>query len=171
VARDNTRHARILDCPRQDQRSGRVQEVTLTRCPTFSRSTAPGFWRAAAAFRSWKAPPTSNATSSIEFPTLEQAVACFESEEYRAAAEHRRRNGVRRGSERHRGRAATPRTNRARRGNSLTRRIPAGTGDQVTHPPTLTKTPSSGEYCQHTATVSSAKAQITAVFQRGASCP
>ena len=30
----------------------------------------------------------------IEFPTLEQAVACFESEEYRAAAEHRRRNGV-----------------------------------------------------------------------------
>ena len=30
----------------------------------------------------------------IEFPTFEQAVACFESEEYRAAAAHRRRNGV-----------------------------------------------------------------------------
>ena len=30
----------------------------------------------------------------IEFPTFEQAVACFESEEYKTAAEHRRRNGV-----------------------------------------------------------------------------
>ena len=30
----------------------------------------------------------------IEFPTFEQAVACFESKEYRDAAEHRRRNGV-----------------------------------------------------------------------------
>jgi uncharacterized protein (DUF1330 family) len=30
----------------------------------------------------------------IEFPTFEQAVACFESEEYRAAAAHRRQNGV-----------------------------------------------------------------------------
>ena len=30
----------------------------------------------------------------IEFPTFEQAVTCFESAEYREAAEHRRRNGV-----------------------------------------------------------------------------
>jgi len=30
----------------------------------------------------------------IEFPTFEQAVACFESKEYTDAAEYRRRNGV-----------------------------------------------------------------------------
>jgi len=30
----------------------------------------------------------------IEFATFEQAVACFESQEYRAAAAHRRQNGV-----------------------------------------------------------------------------
>ena len=30
----------------------------------------------------------------IEFPTFEQAVACFESKEYSDAAAHRRRNGV-----------------------------------------------------------------------------
>ena len=30
----------------------------------------------------------------IEFPSFEQAVACFESKEYTDAAEHRRRNGV-----------------------------------------------------------------------------
>ena len=30
----------------------------------------------------------------IEFPTFEKAVECFESKEYREAAEHRRRNGV-----------------------------------------------------------------------------
>ena len=30
----------------------------------------------------------------IEFPTFEKAVECFESQEYRDAAEHRRRNGV-----------------------------------------------------------------------------
>jgi uncharacterized protein (DUF1330 family) len=30
----------------------------------------------------------------IEFPTFEQAVACFESKEYVDAAAHRRRNGV-----------------------------------------------------------------------------
>ncbi len=30
----------------------------------------------------------------IEFPSLEQAVACFESPEYRDAAAYRRRNGV-----------------------------------------------------------------------------
>src|ERR1051325_9123347 len=30
----------------------------------------------------------------IEFPTFEKALECCESEEYRAAAEHRRRNGV-----------------------------------------------------------------------------
>src|SRR5947209_7256580 len=30
----------------------------------------------------------------IEFPSLEQGVACFESPEYQAAAEYRRRNGV-----------------------------------------------------------------------------
>jgi uncharacterized protein (DUF1330 family) len=30
----------------------------------------------------------------IEFPTFEQAVACFESQEYRDAAAYRRRNGV-----------------------------------------------------------------------------
>jgi len=30
----------------------------------------------------------------IEFPTLEQAVACFESKDYQDAAAYRRRNGV-----------------------------------------------------------------------------
>ena len=30
----------------------------------------------------------------IEFPSFEQAVACFESKEYQEAAAHRRRNGV-----------------------------------------------------------------------------
>jgi len=30
----------------------------------------------------------------IEFPTFEQAVTCFESQEYRDAAAYRRRNGV-----------------------------------------------------------------------------
>lgn len=30
----------------------------------------------------------------IEFPSLEQARACHDSEEYRQAAEHRRQNGV-----------------------------------------------------------------------------
>ena len=30
----------------------------------------------------------------IEFPTFEQAVACFESKEYKDAAAYRRRNGV-----------------------------------------------------------------------------
>ncbi len=30
----------------------------------------------------------------IEFPTFEQAVACFESKEYKDAAAHRRRNSV-----------------------------------------------------------------------------
>src|SRR5678810_983801 len=30
----------------------------------------------------------------IEFPSFERAVECFESQEYRDAAEHRRRNGV-----------------------------------------------------------------------------
>jgi uncharacterized protein (DUF1330 family) len=31
---------------------------------------------------------------AVEFPTFEQAVACFNSPEYQAASEYRRRNGV-----------------------------------------------------------------------------
>ena len=45
-------------------------------------------------YRIMEGPETFHRHVVIEFPTFEQAVACFESKEYREAAAHRRRNGV-----------------------------------------------------------------------------
>jgi uncharacterized protein (DUF1330 family) len=44
-------------------------------------------------FRSMEGPDTFRRFIVIEFPTFEQAVACFESQEYQEAAAHRKNGG------------------------------------------------------------------------------
>jgi uncharacterized protein (DUF1330 family) len=45
-------------------------------------------------FRIMEGPDTFRRFIVIEFPTFEQAVACFESQEYQEAAAHRKNGGV-----------------------------------------------------------------------------
>ena len=66
---------------------------TPIRCPRCSRATAPKCWPAEAATRSWKGPHKFHRFVVVEFPTFDDAVACFTSAEYEAAVAHRR-NGA-----------------------------------------------------------------------------
>ena len=66
---------------------------TRTSCRRSSRVTVARFSRAVAATRSTKGPHDFHRFVVIEFPTLEQGVACFESPEYQAAAAFRRAGG------------------------------------------------------------------------------
>jgi len=78
-----------LGCPLQDQRSGRDKKYT-DLVPAIIAKHGGKVLARGGRYRIMEGPDTFHRFVVIEFPSLEQGVACFTSDEYNKAAAHRR---------------------------------------------------------------------------------